>query len=187
MLFRFLWRSCIYEVFLLYFSPPGGGLVFDVRITKPKPSLSLRCRVTSKHSGREGWRGWTAFGTSTRGTLGEVLTRADATCCGCWLLSSCPSPSDKWQSTETCLQSRICSSTSQLVTKFYHFGNDPAGYTDCFWKDGVSSDGKRHYNSSLSLTGQQKCLLWVGITLILLTQILICELLFIIIFWSFDK
>lgn len=163
-------------MFLLYFSPPGGGLVFDVRITKPKPSLSLRCRVTSKHSGREGR---TAFGTSTRGTLGEVLTRADATCCGCWLLSSCPSPSDKWQSTETC--------SSQLVTKFYHFGNDSVDYIDCFWNDRVSSDGKWHYNSSLSLTGQQKCLLWVGITLILLTQILICELLFIIIFGSFDK
>lgn len=85
------------EMFLLYFLPPGGGLVFEVRITKPKPSLSLRCRVTSKHSGREGWRGWTASGTSTRGTLGEVLTRADATCWGCWLLSSGPSPSDKWQ------------------------------------------------------------------------------------------
>lgn len=62
-------------------SPPGGGLVFDVRMTKPKPSLSLRCSVTSKLSGREGW---TVGGASTPAAiLGEVFTRAAAKCGGC--------------------------------------------------------------------------------------------------------
>lgn len=87
-------------MFFFHFLPPGGGLFFEVRITNPKPSLSFRCRVTSKHSGRDGWEGETEFGTSMRGILGELLTRADATCCGCWLLSS-SLLSDKWQRTET--------------------------------------------------------------------------------------
>lgn len=83
--------------------PPGGGLFLEVRMTKPKPSVSLRCRVTSKHSGREGWcEGWAGWGplvASTRGSLGEPLTRAEATWWGwgCWLPSSSSPPSDNTQ------------------------------------------------------------------------------------------
>lgn len=92
---------------LVCLSPPGGGLFFEVRMTKPKPSLSLRCRVTSKHSGRAGGACWAAPATSPPALLGELLTRADATWWGCWPLSSSPPPSDQWQWREAWADSYI--------------------------------------------------------------------------------
>lgn len=49
-------------------SPPYGGLLLEVRMTKPKPSLSLRCSVMSKDS-------WSrALGIGRRGSLGEPFS-----------------------------------------------------------------------------------------------------------------
>lgn len=48
--------------------PPYGGLLLEVRMTKPKPSVSLRWSVMSKDS----WS--SALGIGRRGSLGEPLT-----------------------------------------------------------------------------------------------------------------
>lgn len=49
-------------------SLPYGGLLLEVRMTKPKPSLSLRCSVISKDS-------WSrALGMGSRGSLGEPFS-----------------------------------------------------------------------------------------------------------------
>lgn len=48
--------------------PPGGGLLFEVRMTNPKPSLSLRWSVISNDS-------WSlTLGTWIRGSRGEPFT-----------------------------------------------------------------------------------------------------------------
>lgn len=52
--------------------PPGGGLLLDVRMTKPKPSLSLRWSVISMTS-------WSkTLGTWIRGVFGEPFISAGA-------------------------------------------------------------------------------------------------------------
>lgn len=138
--FKKLYIRCV----LLYFWPPGGGLFFDVRITKPKPSLSLRCRVTSKHSGREDWTGWTAFGNSPRGILGELLTRADATCRGCGPPSSSPSPSAKWQRAET--WGKAHSSCTNLIMILHVYSSFLKGQGRLILSRGHSDLADIHFN-----------------------------------------